>query len=116
MLTCSPNSKPLLSGSHVTISATLLMTLYFSILRFRNQPSLDPFEHLHTIVPFLIGENHWVTAVISIESRTIYVFDSMRGIDRRDKDEESGSEGKWSCETVFVVSFSTFFFFSLLGT
>jgi hypothetical protein len=54
-------------------------------------------------------------AVISIESRTIYVFDPVRGIDHEDKDEESSSEGKWSCETVFVVSFSTFFFLVYSG-
>ncbi|KAG7561907.1 hypothetical protein FFLO_02636 [Filobasidium floriforme] len=56
--------------------------------------SLNPFEHLHTIIPFLTGENHWVTAVIDMKSRTIYVFDSMRDIDAKE------SEGR--CKAVFM--------------
>lgn len=70
------------------------------------QRKLNPFEHLHTIIPFLMGENHWVTAVISIESRTIYVFDPLRNIYIDGKGE--GSEGR--CKTVFMVSLASYSF------
>jgi hypothetical protein len=119
-VTCSTNSKPLLSGLHVTISATLdTNTFWFSSssLLISKLAEHQPLRALtvHTIIPFPIGENHWVTAVIIIESRTVYVFDPLRDIYIDDNDKES--EG--SCKTVFMVSFSPWGFIIitiLLGT
>lgn len=38
---------------------------------------IDPFSYNHILIPYNVHENHWITVAVGIESRRVYVFDSL---------------------------------------